>query len=301
MKVDADHVPTSLASHEIPMVSIVITVYNGERYIGACIKAALAQTYQNFEVLVVDDGSTDATARICRSITDPRLRYLTWGRLGRPKALNAAVAEAKGEYIAINDTDDLSLPHRLQSVMDFFQMHANVALIGTEYYETAEFFQDIPHSLGDGVFPTHDQKSPEWLSRSTIFRRNPFVNSTLVYPRATWERIGGYDENLSITEDYDFDLRALQCGSAVLLPVRTVLWFTNPTSFFKQKSTQENLRALRFIKHRAHRLLNLPLWLRLYHPLWVVWYELVQRFPYILDLTRTIKKISHRPRLTGPV
>ncbi len=74
------------------MVSIVITVYNGERYIGACIKAALEQTYPNFEVLVVDDGSTDGTARICRSVTDLRFRYVSWGRLGLPKSLNAGIA-----------------------------------------------------------------------------------------------------------------------------------------------------------------------------------------------------------------
>lgn len=284
--------------YDVPMVSIVITVYNAERFIGACIKAALTQTYPNFEVLVVDDGSTDGTGQICRSISDPRLRYLTWGRLGRPKALNGGIAEAKGEYIAINDADDLSLPNRLQFVMEFVQMHANVALIGTEYYETAEFLEDIPRSIVDGAFPTHDPKPPVWLSRSMIFRKNPFVNSTIVYPRTTWERIGGYDENLSITEDYDFDLRALQYGSAVLLPARTVLWFTNPTSFFKQKSKQEDLRALRLIKRRAHRLLNLPLWLRWYQPLWEMGFHATRRYPSLLSVTNGVRKmISARPVL----
>ena len=95
MKVDANHGPTSLALSEKPMVSIVITAYNAERFIGACINAALEQTYPNFEVLVVDDGSTDGTAQICSSVADPRFRYVTWGRLGRPKALNAGIAESQ--------------------------------------------------------------------------------------------------------------------------------------------------------------------------------------------------------------
>ena len=290
MKVDADHVPTSLASHEMPMVSIVITAYNAERFIGACIKAALAQTYSNFEVLVVDDGSTDGTAQVCRSIIDPRLRFLTWGRLGRPKALNAGIAEAKGEYIAINDADDLSLPHRLGYAMEFFRAHPEVAIIGTGYHETREFLNRVPDTLA-GEPCTLGSKPPMWLSRTTVFRRNMFVNSTMVYPKATWERIGGYDEHLGITEDYDFDLRALQCGSAALLPRRTVLWFTSPTSFFKQKSTQENLRALRFIKRRAHRLLNLPLWLRWYQPLWEVSFHVTQRYPSLLSVTNGVRKM----------
>ena len=290
--------PQSLAfRYDVPMVSIVVTAYNAERFIGACIKAALAQTYPNFEVLVVDDGSPDGTAEICRSITDPRLRFLTWGRLGRPKALNAGIAEAKGEYIAINDADDLSLPDRLGYVMKFFRNNPEAAIIGTGFHKTREFLDRPPDDLA-GEPCVLGSKPPMWLSRSMVFRRNLFVNSTVVYPKSTWERIGGYDEHLGITEDYDFDLRALQCGSAALLSGRTVLWFTSPTSFFKQKSTQENLRALRFIKRRAHRLLNLPLWLRWYQPLWEVGFHATQRCPSLLSLTNGIRKmISARPIL----
>lgn len=300
MKVDAAHVRASLASHEKPMVSIVITVYNAERYIGACIKAALAQTYPDFEVLVVDDGSTDRTAQICRSVADPRFRYVTWGRLGRPKALNAGIAEAKGEYIAINDADDLSLPHRLQYSMHFMRERHGMAYLGTGFAETDTFHETIPDEVLTEA-PRFEKNPPVLPSRVELFQRNVFNNSTLLYPKSTWERIGGYDEQLGNSEDYDFYLRALQCGPAVLLPGRTVLWYTNPNGYFKQKSKREHLGALGFIKRRAHRLLHLPGWLRLYHPLWVVWYELVQRFPYLLELARTMKKTLHRPRLTGLV
>lgn len=285
---------TETAVREIPMVSIVVTAYNAERYIGACLKAALAQTYPHFEVLVVDDGSTDRTAEICRSLNDPRLRYLTWGRLGRPKALNAGIAAAKGEYIAINDADDLSLPHRLEAVMEFFRLHAGVAILGTAYHETEDFLPEIPHTLKKRLSPECDRKSHEWLSRSLLFRRNPFVNSTVVYPKTTWERIGGYDENLSITEDYDFDLRALQCGPAALLREHTVLWFTNPSSFFKQKPVQENIRTIRFIRRRVHRLLGLPGWLRLYQPLWEIGLRATQRFPGILSLASGGRRTAGR-------
>jgi len=282
-----------------PMVSVVITAYNAERFIGGCIRAALAQTYPSFEVVVVDDGSTDNTARICRAVTDPRFRYLTWGRLGRQKALNAGIEAAKGEYIAINDADDLSLPHRLQYSVDFIRTYPGVAYLGTRCIGTEVFSDTISErmTVDDGSSP---DEAPLWPSRVELFCRNLFNNSTLFYPKSTWERIGGYDEQLTNSEDYDFYLRALQCGPSVLLPGRTVLWFTNPDGFFKQKSTREHLHALRFIKRRAHRLLHLPFWLRFYHPAWVVWFKLVQRFPGLLELVRRVKKncgqaATHRP------
>jgi|CXWL01.1.fsa_nt_gi glycosyltransferase involved in cell wall biosynthesis len=300
MKVDVDHVPTSLASHEMPMVSIVITAYNAERFIGACITASLAQTYQNFEVLVVDDGSTDGTAQICHSIPDPRFRYVTWGRLGRPRALNAGIAEAKGEYIAINDADDLSLPHRLQYSMHFMREHPEMAYLGTGFAETNTFHETIPDEVLTAV-PRFEKTPPVFQSRIDLFQRNLFNNSTLLYPKSTWQRITGYDEQLSNSEDYDFYLRALQCGPAALLPGQTVLWYTNPNGYFKRKNKREHLGALGFIKRRAHRLLNLPGWLRLYHPLWVVWFELVQRFPSLLEFAKSIKGLARRPRLTRPV
>ena len=284
---------------DAPMVSLVITVYNAERFVGACIKAALAQTYPNFEVLVVDDGSTDGTAQICRSVADPRFRYVTWGRLGRPKALNAGIAEAKGEYIAINDADDLSLPHRLQYSMHFMQEHPEIAYLGTGFAETGTFHETIPDEVLMEA-PRFEQNTPVLPSRVDLFRRNLFNNSTLLYPKSTWKSIGGYDEQLTNSEDYDFYLRALQCGPAALLPGHTVLWYTNPNGFFKKISKREHLGALGFIKRRAHRLLHLPGWLRLYHPLWVVWFELVQRYPSLLELARTMKKTLHRPGLTGP-
>lgn len=282
------------------MVSIVITAYNAEQFIGACIKAALAQTYPNFEVLVVDDGSTDGTSRICRSIADPRFHYLTWGRLGRPRALNAGVDAAKGEYIAINDADDLSLPYRLQYSIDFMREHPEMAYLGTGFAETNTFHERIPDEVLTAI-PRVEKTPPVFPSRIDLFQRNLFNNSTLLYPKSTWKNIGGYDEQLSNSEDYDFYLRALQCGPAALLPGQTVLWYTNPNGYFKQKNKREHLGALGFIKRRAHRLLNLPGWLRLYHPLWVVCFELVQRFPSLLEFAKSIKGLARRPRLTRPV
>lgn len=284
----------TVSTSQAPLVSVVITAYNAERFIGACIRAALSQTYPNFEVIVVNDGSTDNTPQICRSVTDPRFRYLTWGRIGRQKALNAGIDAAKGEYIAINDADDLSLPYRLEYSMNFAGKHPELAFLGTAYLNTDIFRDRLPEEMvTTAVVPLQNQIW--WLSPTTVYRRNVFVNSTLFYPRSTWQRIGGYDEQLTNNEDYDFQMRALRCGPAVLLSSPTVLWYTNPDSFFKQKSRREYLQTLRIIRRRAHRLLGLPWWLRWYQPLWEIWLVIARRFPALHQLARDVENKVLKP------
>jgi glycosyltransferase involved in cell wall biosynthesis len=270
-------------------VAIVITAFNAERYIAACLNAALAQHYSHFEVVVIDDGSTDGTERVCRSIQDARVRYVKKSHIGRQRALNAGIACTDAEFIAINDADDLSLPHRLGYTMEFFRQHEQLALVGTRFWTTSEFLDEIPQSASAEGFNS-DDASVYWPSRIALYRRNVFTHSTVMFPKRTWERIGGYDEALRLSEDYDFYLRAMQCGPVALLPERTVLWYTNPHGGFKEKSVQENLEVLRGIKRRAYGLLGLPAWLRLYEPCWEAAVHLTSRYPALLDLTKGFRR-----------
>jgi glycosyltransferase involved in cell wall biosynthesis len=273
-----------------PKISVVITAYNAERYIHASVSAALAQTYSNFEVIVVDDGSSDRTDKICAAINDRRLRYFHRERLRRARALNEGIAASEGDYIAINDADDLSLPHRLEYSMDFARLHPDLAFLGTEYIRTTSFHDQIPaeaQSTSGGALPDRIR----WLRPTTVYRRNVFVNSTLFYPKSTWRRIGGYDERLPLSEDYDFQLRALQCGLAAVLPGQTVIWYANPTSYFKQKSRREQVETLKFIRRRAHRLLKLPYWLRFYHPIWVVASGCTRAVPSLLGVVNGTRNV----------
>lgn len=269
----------------------MITAYNAERYIGACVRAALAQTYPDFEVVVVDDGSTDGTERLCRSIEDARVRYVNRGRIGRQRALNTGIALADADYIAINDADDLSLPHRLQYSMELFRNHEGTALAGTGYAVTDEFRESIPESLLAGV--SGGNAAPVcWPSRITLYRRNLFTHSTVIFPKRTWERIGGYDEGLTLSEDYDFYLRAMQCGPVALLPGRTVLWYTNPDGVFKRRPARDNIEVLRFIKARAHELLGLPAWLKLYQPIWEAGFHVTSRYPALLGAVKALRRFT---------
>jgi len=276
-----------------PKVSILITAYNAERYIHASVSAALAQRYPNFEVVVVNDGSSDKTGEICAAIRDSRLRYLSRGRLGRARALNEGIAAAAGDYIAINDADDLSLPGRLAYSMEVACAHPDLAYLGTWYIRTAHFRDQTPSTESSALKEGASDRIV-WPAPAMVYLRNMFVNSTLLYPKSTWERIGGYDERLPLSEDYDFQLRALQCGRAAWLPRRTVVWYENPESFFKKKSKREQWESLGLIRRRARRLLRLPLLLGLYHPVWVMMSECTAAVPVLRTVMSGVRDVIGR-------
>lgn len=270
------HAPHPSLRHDAPMVSIIITTYNAERFIKASVLAALAQDYPNFEVVVVDDGSTDRTAAICEEIGDPRLRVYRAARIGRSRALNKAVELARGEYIANNDADDLSFAYRLSYMMNFARSQADIAFVGTPAVPTLTFVGHIP---ADSVPPARSaegiQENVVWPSRITVYRRNLFNHSTLLYPKTVWRLMGGYDEGLDMCEDYDFYLRAMQFGRAAILPRPTVLWLTESGGYFRKKSMTDYLKTMTLIKRRAYRLLSLPVWMRPYHAIWTQVYKAV--------------------------
>jgi glycosyltransferase involved in cell wall biosynthesis len=255
------------------------------------VQAALSQDYPNFEVVVLDDGSFDKTEEICCSIRDTRLRFIKKGRLGRQRALNEAISIAEGEFIAINDADDLSLPHRLRYSIDFFAKHQNVAYIGTGFAKTTRFMDQLPENLKEES-ENYNDILPVWPSRIKVFQRNPFNNSTLMFPKSTWKLIGGYDETLSLNEDYDFYLRAMQVGRAVLLPRKTVLWYTNPEGIFKQRSIDDYIDSLTVIKKRAFNLLGLPVWMKPYYPFWLLYFrtnQYLRKFQYPGNLEKKVQ------------
>ena len=112
------------------MVSVIIPVYNGERHIEACVRSVLAQTNRELEILIVDDGSVDATFSLCKSLAqmDPRIRLFHQKNAGVSAARNAALAEAKGEYILFVDADDLLMPGAVQTLLDGAQTGADFVM-----------------------------------------------------------------------------------------------------------------------------------------------------------------------------
>jgi hypothetical protein len=115
-----------------PKVTVFIPVYNREQYIGPAIDSILAQSYPNYELLLIDDGSTDRSVEIMRAYTDPRIRLTSNGdNLGIPKTRNKGIELARGEYMAMLDSDDLAHPKRLEKQVAFLDRHPDYAEVGS--------------------------------------------------------------------------------------------------------------------------------------------------------------------------
>lgn len=122
-----------------PLVSVFIPVYNAEKYIAESLESILNQTYDNLEILLVDDGSTDRSVEIIKSYNDPRIRLIQNEKnMGIPYTRNVGLDHANGKYMAIMDSDDISLPDRIEKQVRFLEGNPDIDVVGTFYYKFNE-------------------------------------------------------------------------------------------------------------------------------------------------------------------
>lgn len=190
-------------------ISAVMAVYNGERYVEEAIDSILAQTYPYFELIVVDDGSTDLTRDILRRMSDPRLKtVLLPYNCGAAISLNIGVRQSTGDWIAIHDADDRSLPGRFQVQADYVRSRPELVAVGARI-----------SCFGDaGVSPKLLKRRAEMLNRSesTLHRDRysicPLCHGTAFISREKFIQAGGYDPGYMITYDYDLWLKLFRLG-----------------------------------------------------------------------------------------
>jgi glycosyltransferase involved in cell wall biosynthesis len=183
-----------------PLVSVVLAVYNGERFVAESLWSVLGQTVGNFELIVIDDGSTDRTPEILRQFSDPRMRILrNRSNRGLTPSLNRGLAEARGEFIARQDADDISEPDRLARQLAFLDDHTDVAMTGSWYREI-----DVEGRVIEDMRLPSDPLRLRWALNFYC----PFVHSGAMWRREPVEReIGRYDERFEYAMDYDLWIR----------------------------------------------------------------------------------------------
>lgn len=193
-----------------PLVSIVLPVFNAQTHASEAIKSILRQTYSNFELIIIEDASTDKTRKVVREYTDTRVRFLAnTDHLGVTKSLNRGLEATKGEYIARMDADDIALPTRLETQVKFLENHPEIGVVGTG----VELIDAKGKRIGiKGFDQTHAQL------KNTLLRRNPLIHPTVMFRRILIEDYGGYDEVLDGAEDYDLWLRLAKHTYIVNLP-----------------------------------------------------------------------------------
>lgn len=192
--------PEAMPDHTtVPLVSVIMPVYNGARFLREAIDSIRKQTLHDFEFIIIDDGSTDATPAILAGYAahDARIRIESLPEnQGIVAALNYGCALARGRYLARMDADDISLPDRLRIQADYLDHHPEIGAVGTSV-------QHIDVHGTPGVI-VHPPLSPG-LIRWRAFFASPMAHSSVMLRRALFEQVGGYDAGLA--QDYNLWLR----------------------------------------------------------------------------------------------
>ena len=198
----------------MPKVSVITPTYNQAQYITESIQSALDQTFQDFELIVVDDGSTDNTRAVVDSYQDPRIRYIYQENRGVSAAINTGIKSSTGEYIVLLASDDMWLPRNLELQVKLLDSRPDIALALSDMYvfnsdtgaNLGRMWQDVPdhylRELHDGT------RAPlnEFLSWGITL----FAIVTTVMRRKVFDEVGYFDESLPCCEDYDMFVRMLQ-------------------------------------------------------------------------------------------
>jgi glycosyltransferase involved in cell wall biosynthesis len=192
-----------------PEVSIIVPIYNGSAYLSETLNALLSQTFGDFELLAIDDGSTDNSSTIVRSFDDPRIRLIEKKNGGLCDALNRGIAEASAPWIARCDQDDISFPERLERQFQMMKDHPES--IGLFSY-TTKFGSKHGWSNADKVV-----MAPGELKVFQPMEDGCLLGSTMLMRTATLRSIGGFRQEYYPSDDWDLELRLAQVGRVLVM------------------------------------------------------------------------------------
>ena len=178
------------------LVSVVMPVYNDEKFVAEAIESILNQTFDSFEFIIINDYSTDHTPEILASFHDPRIRiYENTSNLGLTKSLNIGLALSKGKYIARMDSDDISHPDRFAHQVDFLEDNPKIGVLGTDY----EMITPDGTHTGRIIGHRSDWELVHWLLNFD----NPISHPTVLLRTILVKQIKGYNEEFQYSQDYD--------------------------------------------------------------------------------------------------
>jgi len=235
-----------LGAKAAPRVTVVMPVCNAARFVREAVASVLAQTYCDFELIVVDDLSSDESLSILQCFDDARIRIIGHEtNKGAAVSRNEALAAARGELVAIMDADDVCVPTRLERQMAFLDANPRVGLVGCGIYDNIDAENVVLHT-------SYLPECNEAIQRD-LMERWCFLHSSIMFRRSLYETVGGYASAFEPAEDYDFVLRILEHCEAHNLYERLVSYRLNPKGLSvrsRQYINQVNSAAIRLAKRR---------------------------------------------------
>ena len=182
-----------------PLISILINCYNSEKYIKECINSAISQTYENLEIIIWDNCSTDKTAQICNEFKDNRIKY--YFSKTHKNLVNARISAWKkisGDYVAILDSDDLSFKDRLNIQLGIIEQNKNIAVVGG----AVQFINSSGENLSIKQLPVSKNEIMK-----KIYYQFPMNNSTLFFDKKKTDEVGGYSIKYEFINDFELVYR----------------------------------------------------------------------------------------------
>jgi glycosyltransferase involved in cell wall biosynthesis len=234
-----------------PLVSVLMPAYNAGEFISESIESIQSQTYRNWELLILDDHSTDQTLDTVRAAAhvDPRISMLVnTSNQGISKSRNRLIASARGTYIAWQDADDYSYPNRLELQVAFLEKHPEVGICGG----SLDFFD------GTAIFSQRTYPCSDAEIRTKLFRYSPVAQPAAMARLAVVRQVGGFDESLPQAEDLDLSLRIGQVAQFANLrePLLQYRYFAGSVT---RKKLKENINATVAVRLRAYRVYHYPM------------------------------------------
>ena len=209
------------------VVSVVLSVYNAEKYLQEAIQSIINQTYKDFEFIIINDGSTDNSMQIIKGFADDRIVLIDRENKGFPYSLNEGIKLAKGMFIVRMDADDVCQPDRIELQLQFLQQNPEYVAIGSNATEIDENGNEIYTS---NLIQNGDRIDIEMKKRlENGMPLNPFYHSSTMFKKEAWENIGGYP--LIRGEDVIFFNRMKEQGKFINLPQPLLKYRVVPTAY----------------------------------------------------------------------
>lgn len=203
-------------------ITVITAVYNGEAYLEKSVKSILAQTYKDMEYIIVNDASNDGSKAILDKIKDRRVRVMHFTQnKGAAFALNLAVQHAKGDWIAVHDADDISLPQRLQTQSDYVKTHPDLVAVGS-FVQSISGRKPLPDRHLRNVDGFYNSCVTRDELRDVRYERCPLCHGSVLYSKAAFRKAGGYNTSYKVAYDYDLWMRMFEIGD--IDKIETVLY-----------------------------------------------------------------------------
>ena len=219
------------------VVSVVMPVYNQEKYVQDAIESILNQTFQDFELIVVNDGSDDNSESKILSCRDERIVYVrNEENQGNYPARNIGIAKAKGRYVAVMDADDLAFPTRLEQQFTYLENHRDLCVVGSGF-TFSDTLRKCRHPLGDEEI------------RLALLDRNSFMHASLMIRMEALRELGGYNEAYRYASDYDLVCRLVLYGKVENLPDILMIYRCHPDQISQKRMRLQQMYAEQIRTH----------------------------------------------------